>query len=112
MSPKGVMVTIRGGGELLLLLVLDHLARFDLDYPHSIAFSGGACHRSAKASGGEDLEIEQPVSCWDCSSLDFHTALPSMLGTPLVGDQVVEMREPSQKRLLIPFAMMETFHHA
>jgi hypothetical protein len=78
---------------------------------HSIAFSRGACHRSSKASGGEDLEIKQPVACWDCSSLDFHTALPSMLGAPLVGDQVVEMCEPSQKRQLIPFGMMEAFHH-
>ena len=76
---------------------------------HSIAFSGGTCHRSSKASGGEELEIEQPVSCWDCSSLNFHAALPSMLGTSLVGDQVVEMCEPSQKRLLVTFAMMEAF---
>jgi hypothetical protein len=32
-----------------------------LDNPHSIAFSGSACHRSAKASRREDLEMEEPV---------------------------------------------------
>src|SRR6266446_7025433 len=30
---------------------------------HSIAFSGRACHRSAKAARGEDVQIEHPVSC-------------------------------------------------
>ena len=30
--------------------------------PHSIGFSGGVWHGSLKASRGEELEIEQPVS--------------------------------------------------
>jgi hypothetical protein len=30
---------------------------------HSPGFSGGTCRRSSKASRGEDLDIEQPVSC-------------------------------------------------
>jgi hypothetical protein len=58
------------------------------------------CHRSAKASGGKALESEQPISCWDGASLDFHTALPSMRGAP------------SQKRRLIPLGMMAAFHPA
>jgi hypothetical protein len=31
------------------------------DFPHSIGFSGGVRHRSAKASRGEDLDIEEPI---------------------------------------------------
>src|SRR4030095_16433930 len=53
--------------------------------PHSIEFSGGACHRSSKASRRENLEIEQPVACRDFASFDFHTTLPGMLGPTLVG---------------------------
>src|SRR5262245_29873822 len=68
---------------------------------HSIAFSGRTCHRSSKASRGEDLEIEQPVSCWDCSSFDFHSTVASMLGAALIRDGVVQMGQPSQKRLLV-----------
>ena len=32
-------------------------------WPHSIGFSGSVCPRSSKASGGEDLQIEEPVCC-------------------------------------------------
>jgi hypothetical protein len=34
-----------------------------------------------------------------------------MLRTPLVGHEVVQMGEPSQKRLLAPIGMMEALHH-
>ena len=37
--------------------------KWHLNFSHSIAFSGRACHRSAKAARGEDLQIEHPVSC-------------------------------------------------
>ena len=30
---------------------------------HSIAFSGGVCQHSAKASRGEDVQMEEPVGC-------------------------------------------------
>jgi hypothetical protein len=40
-------------------------------FPHSIAFSGRACHRSATAAGGAALEIAPPVACWDSSSCAF-----------------------------------------
>jgi hypothetical protein len=56
------------------------------------------------------LEIEQPVACWDFSSFDFHTTLPGMLGATLVGHQIVQMGQPTQKRLLAPFGVMEAFH--
>jgi hypothetical protein len=60
--------------------------------PHSIEFSGGVGHRSSKASRREDLEIEQPVACWDFSSFHFHPTLASMLGATLIRYQVVEVR--------------------
>jgi hypothetical protein len=85
--------------------------RADWKIPHSIGFSGGVCHRSLKASGREDWEIEQLVSCRDFASFDFHTTLTGMLGATLVGDQVVQVCQPSQKRLLAPVGMMERFHH-
>ena len=59
--------------------------------PHSTELRGGACHRSAKASGGEDLQVEKPVLCGDFASFHFHTTLPGMLSAPLIGDQVVEV---------------------
>jgi hypothetical protein len=34
-----------------------------------------------------------------------------MLSAPLVGHEVVQMRQSSQKRLLAPLGMMEAFHH-
>jgi hypothetical protein len=63
-----------------------------LHIPHSTQFSGGVGHCSSKASRREDLEIEQPVACWDCSSFHFHPTLASMLGATLIRYQVVEVR--------------------
>src|SRR5215470_12852568 len=60
--------------------------------PHSIEFSGGVGHCSSKASRREDLEIEQPVACWDCSSFHFDPTLASMLGATLIRYQVIEVR--------------------
>ena len=81
-----------------------------LKIAHSIAFSGRACHRSAKAARGEDLQIEHPVWCGYASTFHFHPTLPGMLGSPLIRDQVVQVREPRQKRLLTSPWMMEPFH--
>jgi hypothetical protein len=81
-------------------------------FPHSTQFSGKEYHRSSKASRREDLQVEEPVACWDCSSFDFHPTLAGMLRTPLVGHKVVQMGEPAQKRLLAAFGMMEALHHA
>src|SRR5216684_2846522 len=78
--------------------------------PHSTELRGGACHRSSKASRREDLEIEQPVACWDCASFDFHATLAGMLGPTLIRNQVIQVREPREKRRLAPVWMMEPFH--
>jgi hypothetical protein len=82
------------------------------EIPHSTQFSGKEYHRSSKASRREDLQVEEPVACWDCSSFDFHATLAGMLRAPLVGYEVVQMGEPAQKRLLAAFGMMEALHHA
>ena len=63
---------------------------------------------SSKAPRREDLQVEEPVSCRDCSSFHFHPTLPDMLGATLVGHQVVQMGQPAQKRLLAPFGVMVT----
>jgi hypothetical protein len=57
---------------------------------HSIEFSGGVGHCSSKASRREDLEIEQPVACWDFASFHLHPTLVSMLGATLIRYQVVD----------------------
>src|SRR2546425_2202004 len=77
---------------------------------HSIEFSGRAGHCSSKASRREDLEIEQPVACWDFSSFHFHPTLASMLGTTLIRYQVVEVRQPGEKRLLASLRVVKAFH--
>ena len=89
-------------------LIQDYLGHWNI--PHSIEFSGGVGHCSSKASRREDLEIEQPVACWDCSSFHFHATLASMLGATLIRYQVVEVRQPREKRLLASFGMVEAFH--
>src|SRR5262249_24949176 len=71
---------------------------------------GGTCHRSAKASGGEDLQVEEPVACWDCASFHFHATLAGMLGPTLIRDEVVQVGEPGEKRLLASTRMMESLH--
>jgi hypothetical protein len=49
-------------------------------------------------------------NCWNFSAFDFHPTLPGMLGPTLIRHQVVQMRQPREKRLLAPFGMMEAFH--
>jgi ABC-type transport system substrate-binding protein len=85
-----------GAGELknkvkAVEVVTPHRVRFQLhapwpDFPHSTELRGRACHRSAKASGGEDLQVEEPVSCWDFASFHFHATLAGMLSPTLIGD--------------------------
>src|SRR5712692_10532158 len=77
----------------------------------SIGFSGKGCHRSSKASGGEDLQIEEPVCCGYSSACHFHATLTRMLGSTLIRDEVIQMREPRQKRLLTAAWMVKSFHH-
>ena len=58
-------------------------------FSHSTELRGGVCHRSAKASGGEDLQVEKPVACGDCASFHFHPTVAGMLGPTLIRDEVV-----------------------
>jgi hypothetical protein len=62
-------------------------------FSHSTEFSGAVCYCLSKASGGKNLEVEQPVACWDCTSFDFHPTLPGMLSPTLIRDQVVQQRQ-------------------
>jgi len=55
----------------------------------STELCGEACHRSSKAARGEDLEVEEPVVCRDCTAFDFHPTLAGMLHPTLIGDQVI-----------------------
>jgi hypothetical protein len=57
--------------------------------PHSIVFRGGVCHHSSKAARGQDLEIEELVSCWNFASFGFHATLAGMLRATLIRHQVV-----------------------
>src|SRR5262249_57784773 len=79
-------------------------------FSHSTRFSGKEYRYSSKASRREDLQVEEPVSGWDCASFDFHPTLPGMLGATLIRDQVVQMGQPAQKRLLAPFGVMAALH--
>ena len=62
------------------------------------------------ASRGEDLQIEHPVRCRQTPAFHFHPTLTSVLGPTLIGDQVVEVGQPREKRLLTATGMMEAFH--
>src|SRR4030095_347611 len=79
-------------------------------FSHSTRFSGKEYHYSSKASRREDLQVEEPVSCRDCASFDFHPTLPGTLGQTMIRDRVVQMGPPAQKPLLAPFGVMAAFH--
>ena len=64
-----------------------------------------------KATGGEDLQVEEPVSCRDGASFDFHPARPSMLGATLIRHEVVQVRQAPETRLLAAVRMMASLHH-
>jgi hypothetical protein len=84
--------------------------RQGLYFPHSLGFSGRACHHSSKASRRENLEVEEPVACRNFPAFDFHPTRPGMLGPTLIRHQVVQVRQPREKRLLAPLRMMEALH--
>src|SRR5215813_6840537 len=58
-------------------------------FPHSTELCGGGCHRSAKASRGEDLEVQEPVARRYASAFHFHPTLASVLGPSLIRHEVV-----------------------
>ncbi len=55
------------------------------------------------------MEIQEPILCGDFASFHFHPALTSMLGPTLIRYQVVEVRQPREKRLLASPWMMKPF---
>src|SRR6516164_3085194 len=76
--------------------------------PHSPELRGKGCHHSAKASGGEDLQIKEPVRCRDASAFHFHATLAGMYGPTLIRDKVIQVGEPCEKRLVAPCGVMVT----
>ena len=54
------------------------------------------------------MEVEEPVARRDSSAFHFHATLPRMLGASLIRDQVVEVRQPRQKRLLAAVWVVKT----
>jgi hypothetical protein len=82
------------------------------DFSHSIGLSGKGCHRSAKPSGGEDLDIEEPVACRDSPAFHFHPTQSGMLGATLIRYQVVQVGQAREKRLLAAPWVMKAFHGA
>jgi len=78
---------------------------------HRVSTSRAFCaSRSSKASGREELPIEEPVSWWHFPALDFHAALAGVRGPTLGGDQIVQMCQPRQKRLLAAVWVVPAFH--
>ena len=71
----------------------------------------GKCRRTLIASGSEDLQVEHPVSGGQAPAFHFDPTLACMQGPALVRDQVVQVRQPREKRLLIAVWMMKRFHH-
>src|SRR5262249_19274428 len=57
-------------------------------FPHSPELRGKAYHHSAKASGGEDLQIEEPVGSGYASAFHFYPTLTGMLGSTLITNGV------------------------
>ena len=49
--------------------------------------------------------------CRYSSAFHFHATLTGMLGSTLIRDEVIQVGEPRQKRLLTAPGMMEPFHH-
>ena len=65
---------------------------------------------SSKAARGEDLQVEHPVWCGDAPAFHFHATLAGMLRPTLIGDQVIEVRQPCYKCLLSATGMVKAFH--
>jgi hypothetical protein len=80
------------------------------DFSHSPGFRGKEYYYSAKASRGEDLDIQAPIHGGYSPAAHVHATVAGMPGPTLVGHQLIQERKPRQKRLLAPIWMMEPFH--
>ena len=56
------------------------------------------------------MEVEHPVSCRYVSTFHFYPTLPGVLGSTLIRHQIVQVREPGEKRLLTAPRMMKALH--
>jgi hypothetical protein len=54
-----------------------------------------------------DLQIEEPVGGEYASAFDFHATVTRMLGPTLIRDEVIQVRESHQKRLLTATGMVK-----
>jgi len=79
-------------GGLRVVQEFEKLVAILTEKSHSTELRGGVCHSSSKAARREDLQIEQPILCWDFSSFYFYPTLTRMLGATLIRDQVVSVR--------------------
>ena len=57
------------------------------------------------------MQVEHPVWCGDSPTFDFYPALARVDGSPLIRNQIVQVRQSCQIRRLTPIGMMEVFHH-
>ena len=57
------------------------------------------------------MEIEEPVSGRYAPAFHFHATLASVLGPTLIRDEVVQVRESREKRLLAAPGMMKALHY-
>ena len=56
------------------------------------------------------MDIEEPVCCGYAAAFHLHPTLPGMLGPTLIRDEVVQMREAREKRLLAASWMVKPLH--
>src|SRR5215470_2913687 len=71
----------------------------------------GRCRRTLIASCSEDLQVEHPVCGGQAPAFHFHPTLARVQGPALVRDQVVQVCQAGEKRLLIAVWMVKRFHH-
>jgi len=62
------------------------------------------------AARGEDLQVEHPVRGRHAPAFDFHPTQTRVLGSPLVWNQVIQVRQAGQKRRLTATWVMESLH--
>src|SRR5262245_58972490 len=75
---------------------------------HSIELCGEGHPRSAKAARGEDLQIEHPTCGGYAPAFHFHSTLARVPSPTLIRDQVVQVRQPCEKRLLAATGVVVT----
>jgi CBS domain-containing protein len=66
----GCLVGIVSDRDIRLVLPSPATSLAVWEIPHSTELRGRACHRISKASGGEDLQIEEPVCCGPSLTVD------------------------------------------